>query len=518
MASMQEEIEKYKGQVKQYDSGRPTTMSADKLGNRVMPTSGPQFDASYDAKTASLAQVRGQMPVKGFDASQDAKVNSIARMPLGDNRSPLMGGADLDNMQKNFTRLYTQNKAGEAVANRAEGIAAQVEGESLAANPARQMGLSDDKAMLVAAADTINRGNKRGPLPVAGETKDLAPDPLATPVQDAPKAGDTPDNKGNSFQGNFVADNAQGQGIFKDPATGRTSLRLVGDEGRKFMNERIPTARPGMTLSATEVKSATPRRPVGEYGGMYANGGAPGQSTAEAALQRKQMEVMNAERADKSLLSAPGSRGYTSPTLSEADQRVRQDDVFAQQRQDMRDARDNTIAQMEVRDAALAARGIPSDATRNQSMAPYEARRTDINTRDAMLSRAQEQEKTGATVADNAATRAADMAKTKITDATTRRGQDVDKETNRINAEIASQSKALDRKNALDAARLKIDNTADPIMLKKVDGYNSWLESVMSMGQAPTPEQMLDAQQKFGVSELFAAADPYAKVTIPAPK
>ena len=88
----------------------------------------------------------------------------------------------------------------------------------------------------------------------------------------------------------------------------------------------------------------------------------------------------------------------------------------------------------------------------------------------------------------------------------------------RINAEIASQSKALDRKTTLDAARIKLDNTADPIMLKKVDGYNSWLEPAMSMGQAPTTEQMTAAQKTFGVSELFAPADPYAKVTIPAPK
>lgn len=491
-------LDDYMAQVNQYDAGRPTTPAADKPG--INPVD------------------RADVPTQRFDASQDAK--TIARPPMQDTLAQGMGRAVMGAkpMQSYRGDAMVAQEAAQTPQRIVGDIKLkQAQAESLAAEPARRMGLSDDKAMLVAAADTINRGNKRGPLPTAGETKDLAPGPLAAPVQDAPKAGDTPDTKGNSFQGNFAADNAQGQGIFKDPATGRTSLRLVGDEGRKFMNERIPTARPGMTLSATEVKGATPQRPVGEYGGMYADGGPNKQSTAEAALQRKQMEVMAADRANPSLLVKPGSRDYIPPTLTEDQQRARQTEIFAQQRQDMRDARDNTIAQMETRDAALAARGIPSDATRNQSMAPYEARRTDINARNAMLSRAQEQEKTGATVADNAATRAADMAKTQITDATTRRGQDVDKETNRINAEIAAQSKALDRKNALDAARLKIDNTADPVLLKKVDGYNSWLESAMSMGQVPTPEQMTSAQKTFGVSELFAPADPYAKVTIPAP-
>lgn len=278
------------------------------------------------------------------------------------------------------------------------------------------------------------------------------------------------------------------------------------------------TANPGLTLRATPV--AQPQRtamPAMTEAPTMTGNPLVDQRNAESALARRQMEVMQAERADKTLMQAPGSRDYISPMLTEEQQRARQVEVAAQRKQDMRDARDNTIAQMEARDAALAYSGVPSDATRNQSMAPYAARRTDINSRNAMLTRAQEQEKTGATVADNEATRAAEMEKAKMEDSTKRKGQAIDQETNTVNAEIAAQSKALDRKNTLDAARLKIDNTADPITLKKVDGYNEWLESVMAMGQQPTEAQLTDARKLYGVESLFAPSDPYARVTIPAP-
>ena len=590
MASMQEEVEKYKAQVKQYDAGRPNTAApqsdpAFKGGEAV---GSPEPDAasraigaagrgiskvgeSMSGTSGGVAmrgpELRGNMPNsaqlqdKPFNYQQQPGMGQIARGAI-DTMAKTSGAISMPGAEQPFVnsmrrpvgdtvRTFDPSAAenrssmpgmleglnaavgdvGKGLVNAGGNVVSAVGkfGEDM--TEGRLLGSASSPAQKGGTVGEARAGNTRGVTgqepAVVNKVRMVASDNVMT--ADGLKPA-------NTFEGNYAAESAQGQGIFKDPTTGRVSIKLTGDEGSKFMNERIPTARPGLTLSATEAKADKPaQRPMGEYGGMYAQASpatpvaqaassAPAmtgnplvdQKNMEAALQRKQMEVMAAERADKSLMQAPGSRDYISPMLTEEQQRARQVEIAAQRKQDMRDARDNTIAQMEARDAALAYSGVPSDATRNQSMAPYAARRTDINSRNAMMTRAQEQEKTGATVADNEATRAAEMAKTKITDATTRRGQDVQQETNTVNAEIAAQSKALDRKNTLDAARLKIDNTADPIMLKKVDGYNEWLESVMAMGQQPTEAQLTDARKLYGVESLFADATKPARTVRPA--
>lgn len=584
---MQEEIEKYKGQVKQYDAGRPNTAAPQPSpafkGGEVVGS--PESDAASRAVGAvgrgiskvgeSMAgtsggvvmrgpELRGNMPNsaqlqdKPFNYQQQPGMGQIARgaidtmaktsgaistpgaeqpfvnsmrRPIGDtvrtfdpsaveNRSSMPGMLEGLNVAIGDVGKGLVNAGGKAVSTIGKFGEDMTEGRLLgsAASPSKEGGTVGE-AQAATTTPTSPVVNK-----------------LQMPVSDNVMTADGI-KPVNSFQGNFAADNAQGQGIFKDPTTGRVSIKLTGDEGSKFMNERIPTARPGMTLSATEAKTDKPaQRPMGEYGGMYAQASpatpvaqaataAPAmtgnplvdQKNMEAALQRKQMEVMAAERADKSLMQAPGSRDYISPTLTEEQQRARQVEISAQRRQDMRDARDNTVAQMEARDAALAYRSVPSDATRNQSMAPYAARRTDINSRDAMLTRAQEQEKTGATVADNEATRAVDMQKAQLKGDTDRYTADKNAELAQSTVEANAASKVLDRQTTMEAARLKIDNTKDPIMLKKVDGYNEWLESVMAMGQQPTEAQLTDARKLYGVESLFAPSDPYAKVTIPAP-
>lgn len=557
MATMQEEIQKYKAQTQQYDAGRPNTMSADKLGTRVVPAGGQRFDPSYDSK--SLSAGRTSMPASAV--AKPVMPAQAPRNPIQMSSQPVNNGGEalMDKMQQNFTRFSGNFEKGTDL-KAAAGNAFRADRSII---PSRLGGGYDE---------TTWRDQ------TAGSTVGQAPQPAQEDMKVMRIGGDDKQDAvgGNAFSGNYAASDAKGQGIFKDPATGRTSIRLTGEEGGKFMNERIPTARPGMTLSATEAKDGkSANRPMGEYGGMYAPtrpaipvaqaaptvqtqqgpvayqrnvvnaagpAGMPAEETwtpqpqaaptraamptmsgnpivdqrnMESALARRQGEIIQAERSTPGLLYAPGSRDYISPALSEADQRAAQITNDAQRRQDMNDARDNTIAQMNARDAGLAYAGVPTDATRNQSMAPYAARRTDINTRDAMLTRAQEQEKTGAALADNEATRVADMAKAQATDATTRRGQDVDQETNRINSEIAAQSKALDRQNALDAAMLKIENTADPVLLKKVDGYNEWLKSIMSMGQTPTAEQLVEARTQYGVASLFPG--PANSQRVPAP-
>lgn len=103
-------------------------------------------------------------------------------------------------------------------------------------------------------------------------------------------------------------------------------------------------------------------------------------------------------------------------------------------------------------------------------------------------------------------------------DATDRYVADKNAELAQSNAELGAQSKRLDREATMKAALLKAENTKDPVLLKKLDGFNSWLESVTALGQAPTDEQWKAAQKLYGVEEVFAPADPYAKVVIPAPK
>ena len=152
-------------------------------------------------------------------------------------------------------------------------------------------------------------------------------------------------------------------------------------------------------------------------------------------------------------------------------------------------------------------------------MEPYAERRTTINQRNANMAMASDQENSRMTAADKADERAATERQDVRKDATDRYVADKNAELAQSNAELGAQSKRLDREATMKAALLKAENTKDPILLEKLKGYNSWLDATMTMpGITLSPEQLTEAQDRFGVKGLFAPGDPYAKVTIPAPK
>ena len=534
-------VDEYKAQVNRYDAGRPTTMTDTKIGNRVVPDGGQRFDPSYDAKAQSLAQGRAPMPAaKDFDASGDYKINSAARMPIGDGRSPLNGGTDLDKMQQGFMRFAANTK------NMGE-IEQKAQADSQAAQPVRYLG--DEGAKL---AQTVRSNTPRAPIQMSA----TQPGQSAAPgVANAPDAKADPTK--NAWTGNFAATDANGQGIFTDPKTNRTAIRLTGDAGNKFMQEQ------GNPPAATAEEMAARRKAMGEYGGIFKQRDAipatarPGmtlqsspaaykrtasaekvggfaakeeftpqptpqrtaipmtgnplvdQRNAEADLARRQAEIVEIERNTPGLLHAPGTRDYIDPRLPESEQRALSVANAEQRRQDMRDARDNTIAQMQARDAARAYSGLPTDAARNRAMEPYEERRATINQRNANMAVAGEQETNRMAAADKVAEREAKEAQDVRKDATDRYVADRNAELATSNAQISAESKRLDREATMKAALLKLEQTKDPILLEKLKGYNSWLETMMNMpGSEITPEQLAYGQEQYGVAELFGAKAP----------
>ena len=94
-------------------------------------------------------------------------------------------------------------------------------------------------------------------------------------------------------------------------------------------------------------------------------------------------------------------------------------------------------------------------------------------------------------------------------DATDRYVADKNAELATSNAQISAESKRLDREATMKAALLKMEQVKDPILLEKLRGYNSWLETMMNMpGSEITPEQLAYGQEKYGVSELFGTKAP----------
>ena len=504
----------------------------------------------------SGAVERAPMPTaKAFDASGDYKTNSAARMPVGDGRSPLNGGTDLDKMQQGFMRFAANTK------NMGE-IEQKAQADSQAAQPTRYLG--DEGVKL---AQTVRSNTPRAPLQLgAAQQAGQGATPGAAAAPDAKV-----DPTKNAWAGNYAADDASGQGIFQDPKTNCVVIRLTGDAGDKFMQEQGKAIAEGKGVSATADEMAARRKAMGGYGGIFKQRDAipatarPGmtlsaapveyrrtaspergatglpaqeeftpqvapqrtaipmtgnplvdQRTAEDALARRQAEIVEIERNTPGLLQRPGSRDYIDPRLPEERQRELAVANAEQRKQDMRDARDNTIAQMQARDAALAYKGLPTDEARNLAMVPYEERRATINQRNANMAMAQTQETERATTADKVAEREAKEVQDVRKDATDRYVADKNAELAESNAKVSAESKRLDREATLKAALLKMENTKDPIQLEKLKGYNSWREATMSMpGITLTPEQLTEAQKRFGVSDIF---DPYAKVAIPAPQ
>ena len=534
---VRDKIDEYMAQVNQYDAGRPTTKTADKPGLKVVD--------------------RSDVPKERFDASADAK-SMGAQQPA--TREPAFGTFSTGRTPSfSWSNLRAPGRAG-----------------------------SGEGGLLSGPDPTISRKPITGGPDVSGLQAAEAKSGLRPkiPVGSASSFAGTQETSGqaqpsrltkNAFAGNYAATDASGQGIYTDPETKRTAIRLTGDAGDKFMQDQNKLIAEGKGKAATAEDMAARRKAMGEYSGMFRQsapeapltarpgntlqaspveyrrnvvgsktvGGLPAeesftptraaqsaqraaipmtgnpiadQRNAEAALAARQAEVMQAERNTPGLLYGPGSRDYIDPRLSETEQRARQMEIAEQRIEDMRQARDATIAQTQARDAALAYNGLPTDEARNRAMEPYAERRTTINQRNANMAMAQEQEASRMAAADKVDERAATERQDVRKDATDRYVADKNAELAQSNAELGAQSKRLDREATMKAALLKAENTKDPVLLKKLDGFNSWLESVTALGQAPTDEQWKAAQKLYGVEEVFAPADPYAKVVIPAPK
>jgi hypothetical protein len=255
------------------------------------------------------------------------------------------------------------------------------------------------------------------------------------------------------------------------------------------------SANPGLTLSATPAEPEGPRKPLA-YTGVFS------QPDPQEALQRKQMEVMAAERADKTLLQAPGSRDYISPTLTEPQMRERQAEIATQRKQDMQDVISGNVALATVAATNDMATGKTSD--RNLAMIPYAERRSIINTRNALMDNSASLEKDRKAMAtadaereskegveamkDSTTRRDQDMRvdvegkkltseerRAMLTDSTTRRGQDIEQETNLTKSEIESRSKALDRQAQKEVALIRRTAPVDRVKLESIKGYNKFI-------------------------------------------
>lgn len=314
-----------------------------------------------------------------------------------------------------------------------------------------------------------------------------------------------------------------------------TILRRNGLKG----NEVPATARPGNVLAATE---ATPRKPL-PYTGAFADGGP--EVKAEDALQRKQMEVMQAERNNKGLLYGPGSRDYISPTLSPGQQRARQAEIAEQRKKDVEDVAAQQVANATVKMMDDQAKGITSD--RNLAMMPYAQRRAVINDRNALMGLNAADKNRRSEEAVSEADRAAEMERAQMTDATTRRGQDVGLESdamreagatgraqmadstmrrgqdvaadsNRATTEAQSRDKALDRQNRLDVEdRKQRTQPVDRVKLENIKAYNKHVSDRLTMNPELQNDPVFfeNALKTFNLtaedlkSQIMASANPY---------
>lgn len=491
----------YMDQVRRYDAGRPTTPTADKPGIKPVPSS------SFKPQRINAAP---------------------APAPAADNRpSPL----------------------GEALGHVGDAIKSQF---TVDLRPAMQaVSNFNDK---VASGGFVNT---RPPMPTSAQQPKLTPQGMAS--VNASAAGVATRNAAampqaqaqqptNAFKGNYAASDPNGQGIYKDPATGKISIRLTGDEGRQFMNDRIKTANPGNTLSMSPVATPparqampvsgaaqpaaqpqyqksvvnpngpgglpaeetwTPTQPAPgaaqppvagarqpmAYNGMFAQ-----QNNAEDALFRKQMEVMKAEQASAGSIfgSGAGSRSYVSPMLSGEQQMERQAQIKEDALQSLE--ADNAAATQQRLSKMMADEASGLMSPRNLAMMPYAERRAYINERDGLMKQAAKQREGRQAMNTAAEDRKAKMDETKMKDSTERRGQDIAADTTRSASEAAAQSKALDRQATLEAARIQGgDGGKDPVALERMKGFNAAIAKMYEMGQQPTPEQLKQMKLTFGI-------------------
>lgn len=172
-----------------------------------------------------------------------------------------------------------------------------------------------------------------------------------------------------------------------------------------------------------------------------------------------------------------------------------------QRKQDAEDVISGNVARATVAATNDMATGKTSD--RNLAMIPYAERRAIINTRNGLMDNSANLEKDRKAMSTADAERAAKEKQDVRKDATDRYVADKNAELATSNAQIGAESKRMDREATLKAALIKLENTTDPITLERVKGYNAAITSMMSMGQTPTAEQLLEMQKTYGVADLF---------------
>lgn len=472
-------VDEYMAQVNQYDAGRPTTKTADKPGLRVAD--------------------RADVPKERFDASADAK-SMGAQQPI--TREPAFGTFSTGRTPSfSWGNLRAPGRAGSGDGGVLSGPDPTISRKPIGAPDVSGLQAAEAKAGL------------RPKIPVGSASSFAA-------TQGPSGAAQPSSSTKNAFAGNYAASGPDGQGIYKDPQTGRTSIRLTGDAGDKFMQDQNKLIAEGKGRSATAEDMAARRKLMGEYGGVFKQDeqeiprtARPGITLQSTPVERKQMEVMAAERANKKLLHGPGTRDYIDPRLSVEQQRARQNEITAQRQQDMRDARDSTIAQTQARDAARAYNGLPTDEARNRAMEPYAERRATINARNNMAEQIATQAALTAAGQTSDKDRQAQVAATNQADATTRRAQDIEAESSRVVAESQAREKALDRQATLQAAQIKADGVKDPVMLKQIEGYNNALAKMMETpGTTISDEDIQRLKVTFGLindDTRAAAVQPY---------
>ena len=287
-----------------------------------------------------------------------------------------------------------------------------------------------------------------------------------------------------------------GESAVANPLPTPDQVRQTIRDKNGLTNNVVPqTARPGATLAATE---ATPRQPL-PYNGAFAGGG--DQAKAEDALFRRRMEVLKADQA-----SGQASRGdYVSPFETNPNRRAELD---AQQKKNIEDIASRQISEATVRMENDRATGLTSD--RNLAMMPYEQRRAVINDRNALMSLNAEDKKRRSEEAVAAANRDAEMERAqmadsttrrgqdvgleadrmketgatdraKMTDATTRRGQDIEQSTNLTKVEIEARNKALDRENNKEVAVLRRSTPVDRVKIENIKAYNKHVSDRLTM-------------------------------------
>lgn len=576
MATMQEEIEKYKGQVKQYDAGRPNTSAPQPApafkGGEVVGS--PESDAasravgavgrgiskvgeSTSGTSGGVAmrgpEIRGNMPNsaqlqdKPFSYQQQPGMGQIARGAI-DAMAKTSGAISMPGAEQPYVNSM-RRPIGDtvrtfdpsAVENRSS-IPGMLEGLNTARINAQQErhALVGDigRGMLNVGGNVVSAVGKFGEDMTEGRLLGSA----SSPVKEGGPVGEAQAATIPTTAAQLTTDQQQGADIRREigarnyrmdvdglktaesgmnkPSPAQIKAMILEKNGLK--NQVPVTARPGTVLSATPEE---PRKTL-PYSGVFKDGG-PGAS-AQEALQRKQMDVMAAERADKSLLLAPGSRDYISPTLTEAQQRARQTEIYAQRKQDGEDVAAQQINTATTKALDDQAKGITSD--RNVAMLPYEARRAIINNRNGLVSlnadmqqkRIDDAAKTADRTAGTDKAQMEDATKrteidarvgiegqkltseerrAQMTDSTTRRGQDLEQDTNKTNAEIAAQSKALDREATIKAAQIRKPDTKDPVMLEKIKGYNAAIANLYALPGANVTAEMLEQMKTtFGLT------------------